>query len=471
MIRYSNGSYHHILNLFKAKGSTFPFALKVALPCSVMSAMLKYLMYSGRLEAIGWQEDHRILNNPPWNSFSFLVGFLIVFRTSQSYSRFWDACGCAATMRAHWYDAASCLNAFCRHSTETEEKINEFKHTMVRLISLLHALALGEMEDSDGVEFTGIELLDPDGLDRNSMEVLREADCKVPLILEWILVLIVSNISNGILCIPPPILSRVFQQLGDGMVSLHEGVMISTIPFPFPYAQACDCMLLVHWGLTPIIIQTWTSSPTWAFIFSFIMVFTYWSLNTIAINLENPFGTDDNDMDFNEMQQELNRNLVVLLGPSSSHLPKLVDKADLKFDEEEHPVRPRASSRHRPPDNEGYRTFNSVWEEMGRMGLYACDSVDSLAACFQHQGSTLSYKSCFSSLPREESSSSGAFENNGEGKDLPPVAAEAGADGIGTATRSNGIGALVYEGTQNSSEATPRHFTQNQATCMCTKSC
>mmetsp|Transcript_64100 Transcript_64100/g.144668 ORF Transcript_64100/g.144668 Transcript_64100/m.144668 type:complete len:461 (-) Transcript_64100:128-1510(-) len=457
MIRYSNGSYHHILNLFKAKGSTFPFALKVALPCSVMSAMLKYLMYSGRLEAIGWQEDHRILNNPPWNSFSFLVGFLIVFRTSQSYSRFWDACGCAATMRAHWYDAASCLNAFCRHSTETEEKINEFKHTMVRLISLLHALALGEMEDSDGVEFTGIELLDPDGLDRNSMEVLREADCKVPLILEWILVLIVSNISNGILCIPPPILSRVFQQLGDGMVSLHEGVMISTIPFPFPYAQACDCMLLVHWGLTPIIIQTWTSSPTWAFIFSFIMVFTYWSLNTIAINLENPFGTDDNDMDFAEMQHEMNKHLTVLLSPSSSHLPSLTGKAKRHFNRT---MRQRATSHRRPADRVDIRTFTAVWEDMGRRDGLEMGGVRSEA-----------YEAGFiKSDPFGMEHVGGA--DTSDGMLSPRVAVESCTDTVEPPPHSPNIlvtaNGLCKEATLNSDES-PRPYSPNQVACMCAR--
>merc|ERR1740129_2684905 len=105
MIRYSNGSYHHILNLFKREGSTFPFALKVALPCSALSAGLKLLVGMGKLRSFGWHEDHKILENAPWNSFSFLVGFLIVFRTSQSYSRFWDACGCTAAMRSHWFDA------------------------------------------------------------------------------------------------------------------------------------------------------------------------------------------------------------------------------------------------------------------------------------------------------------------------------------------------------------------------------
>jgi len=365
MIRYSNGSYHHILNLFKLRGSSSPFAFKVAIPCSVMSAVLKWLIQEDKMSFMGWHQDQMsLVYNAPWNSFSFLVGFLIVFRTSQSYSRFWDACGCVAAMRSQWYDAASCLTAFVAHSTEDKESTMRFKHTLVRLVSVLHALALAEMEDNDGLQAFmahGIELIDPDGLDRQSMKALQEADCKLAYMLEWMLTLIVTNISTGVLSIPPPILSRVFQQLGDGMVALHQGVMISTIPFPFPYAQACDFLLAFHWLLTPIIIQDWSSSPFWAFAFSFIMVFTYWSLNTIAIDLENPFGIDENDMDFAEMQQEMNRHLVVLLSPSAEHVPSLSPHVNLQADVGN---RPRASRSKRPPEPKGARTFRTVWADM-----------------------------------------------------------------------------------------------------------
>lgn len=365
MIRYSNGGYYHILNLFKVPGSTFPVAMKIAMPCAIISAILKWSIDSGHWDDLLPEDGNtEIAYNGLWNSFTFLVGFLIVFRTSQSYSRFWDACGCVAAMRSHWFDAANCLTAFCAHSEENQECITIFKHRVIRLISVLHALALAEMEDSDDGSYLAFstELIDPDGLDTESLSVLADADSKVVLALEWMLVLIVENIRTGVLTIPPPILSRVFQQLGDGMVSLHEGVMISTIPFPFPYAQACDCLLIIHWTLTPLIIQSWTTGWFWAFTFSFIMVFTYWSLNSIAINLENPFGTDDNDMDFCEMQSEMNRHLVVLLTIGVSHIPKLSSLADRSLASAQ--PRGRASCHSREPDAKDVRCFTSVWQDL-----------------------------------------------------------------------------------------------------------
>mmetsp|Transcript_11993 Transcript_11993/g.27199 ORF Transcript_11993/g.27199 Transcript_11993/m.27199 type:complete len:436 (-) Transcript_11993:267-1574(-) len=378
MIRYSNGGFHHLFNLCHLGGSAFPFGMYVALPNALLSCGLKVVLERQLLTDIGLGASPDILlNAAPWNGFSFLVGFLIVFRTSQSYTRFWDASSHTADMRAQWYDAAAALCAFCAHSQCPEEMIDNFKHTMVRLFSMLHALALGEMEDTDGSHIIAfnVELLDPDGIDPHSLRYLQEADCKVALLLQWMLVLIVKNIRTGVLSIPPPILSRVFQQIGNGMVALHHAIKISTIPFPFPYAQACDFLLVMHWMTTPVIIQGWTSSPVWSFIFSFVMVFIYWTLNAIAIGLENPFGTDSNDLDYAELQNEMNRQLMVLLRSSAYKPPQLSSSHRVKFNK----ARARATAHAKVTGADGRavlgRSLDQVWQSLRRPEEHPDDSV------------------------------------------------------------------------------------------------
>mmetsp|Transcript_62997 Transcript_62997/g.142384 ORF Transcript_62997/g.142384 Transcript_62997/m.142384 type:complete len:363 (+) Transcript_62997:101-1189(+) len=357
MIYYNNGKLNHLTNLFKMKGSVFRFAFIVAFPCSVLSLLAKFLVKEGYMRWLDWDEDHMILlNNAPWNGFTFLVGFLIVFRTSQSYSRFWDACTCTAEMRAQWYDGASALVAFCRHSQADEECVRRFKHLIVRLFSMLHAAALAEVEDKTSKDTQGLRLnlIDPDGIDAKTLCSLQPLECKVGMIFQWIQVVIVDNIKTGVLNIPPPILSRVFQQVGNGMVALHDAIKISTVPFPFPYAQTCDLLLVMHWMTTPVIIQSWTSSLGWAGIFSFIMVFTYWSLNSIAVELENPFGADANDLDFSEMQTDLNRHLLILLTPSAGQPPALSNTCNYFCCDDMHSMQEQLTK----------RSFLDVWGDI-----------------------------------------------------------------------------------------------------------
>lgn len=334
MIYYTQGGIWYLLKVSQMRGSVFPLAVATAAPCGIIAAVLRFLLNEGYLpifEAV----DSILSQTQAWTGFSFFVGFFIVFRTSQAYSRFWDGCTSTHRMRAEWFDACASLISFCAHSKADKKDIQHFKHTLVRLCSMLHASALADLEDyscnnnsrkEDVTAFT-YELIDPAGIDEESVEVMRTSDSRVELIFEWIQLLIVENISSGILSIPPPILSRVFQELANGMVAFHDSVKIAYVPFPFPYAQNCDFLLCLHWLLGPFVFSQWVTEPVWAFLFVFIQVFVLWSLNFIAVEIENPFGNDKNDLDGVHMQAELNRHLLMLLSPTTLKIPKLSDKA------------------------------------------------------------------------------------------------------------------------------------------------
>jgi len=311
-----------LLNLFQMKGSLFPLSFLTAAPCAAFAGGLKHFKVIGQTEILN--------DNTLWGGFSFLVGFLIVFRTSEAYSRFWGGCTATHQMRAEWSDAASAIMSFCKHSTAPEKEILHFKHIVIRLFSLLHTMALGDIEECEDIEAMvafDLELIDPNGLDKETWRALSRSHHKVALVFQWIQSVIVENIRTGVLSIPPPILSRVFQELANGMVALHEASKISTIPFPFPYAQTCDALLVIHWMLTPFVTCQWANGIFWTVVFSFIQVFVLWSLNNIAVEIEHPFGTDANDLDASQMQIDMNTHLLLLLEDTAARIPTLSSEA------------------------------------------------------------------------------------------------------------------------------------------------
>jgi len=205
---------------------------------------------------------------------------------------------------------------------------------------MLHAAALAEIEDCAGDEVSDYEafnfaLLDAEGIDEKSLLVIKSSTAKVELIFQWIQQLVVENIETSVLSIPPPILSRSFQEIANGMVAFHDAMKISYIPFPFPYAQTCDFLLLLHWFIVPFVVCQWVTEPVWAAVFSFIQVFILWALNFIAVELENPFGLDANDIDGWHMQEEMNEHLLLLMSPSTKTTPtlstKCKDLSDLSY--------------------------------------------------------------------------------------------------------------------------------------------
>jgi len=339
MIRYSNSRFHAKL-LLQRFGSVLPFATAVALPCAVLGFVLKHFSntswWASYLEAgqtFGMPSYMALLReSAAYTGFSALVGFFLVFRTQQAYGRFQKGATAIHEMRGEWFDAASSLIAFCKYSEADISLILRFQHKLIRLFSMLHAVALADLEGDrsiDSVVAFRLPLIDVAGIDGESLLQLRETGCKVELCFQWIQQLVVENIKTDVLSIPPPILTRAFQELANGMVKYHDAMVIAHIPFPFPYMQTTEVLLLMHWFFTPLLMCQWTTAPPWTFGLCFIQVFVLWSLNAIACELENPFGEDANDLDANGAQNHLNDRLLLLIRPSTLRTPALCAKAIL----------------------------------------------------------------------------------------------------------------------------------------------
>jgi len=157
------------------------------------------------------------------------------------------------------------------------------------------------------------EIINIDGLEEESLQYLRRSQDRCQVLLQWIQRLVVMNISNGVLPIAPPILSRVFQELSRGMVNLQNAKKIKEFPFPFPYAQMITFMLTIHWIITPVANCLMVENKAWAAVLTFVSIFVFWSINYIAIQIELPFGDDVNDLPMADMQRDMNRSLWVLL--------------------------------------------------------------------------------------------------------------------------------------------------------------
>jgi len=323
-------------------GSVFPFSVMVALPCALISLGLKlmsnHVLNSG--EFIEWLGNGSTGSNgiegAAFTGINFMLGFLIVFRTSQAYTRFWEGWTTSEQMRADWFDAISSLIAFCKMSSADQSRIALFQHTLVRLFSMLHASALMELSkgfesdklvEADETFAYALELIDAEGIDPESLSYYNTSEHKVQLLFQWIQQLIVEAQAKSLFSVPAPILTRAFQELASGMVRYHDALRITRVPFPFPYMQSTELLLLLHWCVTPVLMCHWTSSPAWTFVLCFVQILIFWSLNSIATELENPFGDDVNDLPAQETQEEMNQSLLMLLRNGTLRTPSLSAEA------------------------------------------------------------------------------------------------------------------------------------------------
>jgi len=232
-------------------------------------------------------------------------------------------------MMVQWFDCAASMVSFSSTSLADAGEISAFKHMLVRLFSLLHALALVELERGkarNADEFTSstlnaLPLIEQD-LDHDFVKCLLNSQCKTEVVYTWIQNLLVKNQQAGVLSVPPPILTRGFQELATGMNHFHECSAISDTPFPFPYSQTTAVLLVLHLVVTPPALCALEANPIVTGLMAFLLVFVLWSLFFIAAEIEDPFGIDDNDLDAPGSQEQFNVRLIELTNPILSECPK-----------------------------------------------------------------------------------------------------------------------------------------------------
>merc|ERR1719203_699220 len=70
-------------------------------------------------------------------------------------------------------------------------------------------------------------------------------------------------------------------------------------------------------------ISCLVKSRIWAPVFTFIPIFAEFSINFIGVELENPFGDDDNDLPLGHFQSEMNKCLLMLLQENADLIPSI----------------------------------------------------------------------------------------------------------------------------------------------------
>eukprot|EP00931_Biecheleriopsis_adriatica_P101819 TRINITY_DN76896_c0_g1_i1.p1 TRINITY_DN76896_c0_g1~~TRINITY_DN76896_c0_g1_i1.p1 ORF type:complete len:410 (-),score=64.42 TRINITY_DN76896_c0_g1_i1:16-1245(-) len=326
---YDDGRLLLTVSLFrKILGQNkFWWALGAGLTCSISTGMIKY--WQIYLDGVDETAQQQYLDTAAYGSVTFLLGFIMAFRVQAAYQRFWVACELAYHIAGDLWDGASSLCSFSRGAQVDELVISRFHHLLVRLLSLLNALISAELEgkqERDEPLIRRFELLDALALDETTMELLEATSSKVELTFQWVQLVCVQAIHDGVFSVAPPILTRAFQDLGAGMVKFHKAKRIIEIPFPFPYMAALQLLLYSHFAMTPFVMAACTDFVVWAASLAFVVQFGLWFFVGVALEMDRPFGNTQNSIEMAKIQEEFNTHLLALLEScASGHIPDLKD--------------------------------------------------------------------------------------------------------------------------------------------------
>lgn len=301
----------HLVRLFRQP--KFFLAMVISLPSGVMGAAIKYL----HLDAPGGILHGVINDNAVYSGLTMLIVFLLQFRVSAAYSKFLQGTELVYNIFGDLLDSASSLIAFCKGAKASTQAVDDFLHLLVRLFSLLNALVFAELQHDPTVDELPLayeyDIIDIQGINEKSLNSLADAEVKVEMVLQWIQQSIVTAHQEDVFGVPPPVLSRAFQDLGSAMVNFHKALKVMEVPFPFPYKVALQLLLITQFCITPIVTAQWTDNAIWTGGFCVIATFAPWFFIGLAMELDHPYGRAVNSLDLGSLQQHLNQRLLTCL--------------------------------------------------------------------------------------------------------------------------------------------------------------
>jgi len=94
----------------------------------------------------------------------------------------------------------------------------------------------------------------------------------------------------------PPIISRIIQFLGDGMIYYNHARKIVFIPFPFPHAQLSVVFVLLACPVIAFLMDQFAVELWIASALTFLAVTVLAGIHEVARELENPFRNVPNEI-------------------------------------------------------------------------------------------------------------------------------------------------------------------------------
>ncbi|CAI6004690.1 unnamed protein product [Closterium sp. NIES-65] len=154
------------------------------------------------------------------------------------------------------------------------------------------------------------------GVNPTECSILEPSRDRVYLVMCWLHRALVARRMAGGISQDAPIVSRIYQVLSDGMLGYENALKIVNTPFPFPFAQCVALLLHINALIIPLLMADWLADPYLASAITFLSVFSFYLLNEVAREIEEPFRFDPNDLPVVYLHHKFNERLVTAFSRS-----------------------------------------------------------------------------------------------------------------------------------------------------------
>lgn len=293
--------------ILQLRGSVVPTIAPRVLLCGTFAAI------------ISWLHALKVpVAQPGWANLipSVVLGLLLVFRTNTAYERFWEG-------RKLWGGIVNTSRNLGRQIwVAIDEPTPEVREQKISALNLIAAFGIATKQHLRGSSVTEAvaDLVEPNVLDN-----LRTTD-HAPLDLSVrIAAFLEEQRDRGNL--NPYQLASMHRLLDVLVDSLGGCERILRTPMPFAYAIHLRQLLLIYCLILPF--ELVSKVGWWTGLLVAIISFTLFGIEEIGEEIENPFGTDPNDLPLDAICNTVRQNMqdLTTLNPREANARALVDNS------------------------------------------------------------------------------------------------------------------------------------------------
>jgi len=145
------------------------------------------------------------------------------------------------------------------------------------------------------------------------LQLARGPYAKTQLCWQWLSEFIIrEHLAGSLGNVGPPIISRIIQFLGDGMIYYNHARKIMTIPFPFVHAQLTAWGVIASVPIVALLMDQYTDNTVLGSSLTFLVISFLFGIHEVARELENPFRNVPNELPLNTFQAQYNEALITM---------------------------------------------------------------------------------------------------------------------------------------------------------------
>jgi putative membrane protein len=286
MIQYD--PHRWLDHLFDVRGSLIPEITLRMLSCVVWAVGV--VTFSRYVEVVAIPATvHTLLGTA--------LGLLLVFRTNSSYDRFWEG-------RQLWGSLVNESRNLARGASVHLRGDPVLRDHVVRWTAVFPYAVKNVLRGSEGLGSIA------DGLPRAELEWVLGSEHPPLSIATRISARLVKARDKGLISdIILAMLDQNVQQLVDYLGGCER---INTTPLPFSYMVHLRRVMIIYCFTLPFaLIDTlgWLTIPA-----TLGVAYTFFGIEEIGVEIENPFGQDLNDLALEELCGKIAKNLLALSG-------------------------------------------------------------------------------------------------------------------------------------------------------------